>query len=100
MVIITDIAAAKVREFMDGQSAGDGVGLRVGVRGGGCSGFQYRFELVEAAEALPGPHRLDVVPAATHLFEEPGALEKVAGLAAGWFGDHLAGTPAGRTPRP
>ena len=41
MVILTDIAASKVREFMNGQSAGDGVGLRVGVRGGGCSGFQY-----------------------------------------------------------
>jgi len=25
----------------------------------------------------------------THLFEEPGALEEVAGLAKGWFCDHL-----------
>ena len=47
MVIITEIAAAKVREFMDGQSAGEGVGLRVGVRGGGCSGFQYALALDE-----------------------------------------------------
>jgi putative phosphoribosyl transferase len=29
------------------------------------------------------------VPGATHLFEEPGALEKVADLAAGWFGRYL-----------
>lgn len=29
--------------------------------------------------------RLDIVPGATHLFEEPGALDEVARLAAGWF---------------
>jgi putative phosphoribosyl transferase len=33
--------------------------------------------------------RLEVVPGATHLFEEPGALETVAHLAAEWFGTHL-----------
>ncbi|MCX5730547.1 MAG: phosphoribosyltransferase family protein [Deltaproteobacteria bacterium] len=34
--------------------------------------------------------RLAVVPGATHLFEEPGALEEVTRLAAGWFSGHLA----------
>lgn len=34
--------------------------------------------------------RLAVVPGATHLFEEPGALGKVAELAGEWFADHLA----------
>ncbi len=29
--------------------------------------------------------RLEIVPGATHLFEEPGALEQVAGLAGDWF---------------
>ena len=33
--------------------------------------------------------RLDVVEGATHLFEEPGALEQVAELAAGWFAEHV-----------
>jgi dienelactone hydrolase len=33
--------------------------------------------------------RLEIVPGATHLFEEPGALEQVAGLAREWFGGHL-----------
>jgi dienelactone hydrolase len=32
---------------------------------------------------------LRIVPGATHLFEEPGALEEVARLAAGWFVGHL-----------
>ncbi|MEC4015377.1 phosphoribosyltransferase family protein [Streptomyces sp. H27-D2] len=38
--------------------------------------------------------RLEVVPGATHLFEEPGALDQVADLARDWFSRHLA-TPAG-----
>lgn len=33
--------------------------------------------------------RLEVVPGATHLFEEPGALEQVADLAAGWFRTYM-----------
>ncbi|MFI5572227.1 dienelactone hydrolase family protein [Streptomyces sp. NPDC051740] len=43
----------------------------------------------EAAGRLSAPHRVHVVPGATHLFPEPGALEQVAELAAGWFRDHL-----------
>jgi putative phosphoribosyl transferase len=38
-----------------------------------------------AAEQLSAEHRLEIVPDATHLFEEPGALERVAALAADWF---------------
>lgn len=34
--------------------------------------------------------KLKIVPGATHLFEEPGALEKVAKLASEWFVAHLA----------
>jgi putative phosphoribosyl transferase len=39
----------------------------------------------EAQERLRCVTELQVVPGATHLFEEPGALEQVADLAAGWF---------------
>jgi putative phosphoribosyl transferase len=42
----------------------------------------------EAMVQIPGPVQLAVVPGATHLFEEPGALEQVARLAA----DHLRAT--------
>ncbi|MQA01937.1 MAG: hydrolase [Streptosporangiales bacterium] len=35
--------------------------------------------------------RLDVVPGATHLFEEPGALDQVAEAAGAWFARHLPG---------
>jgi putative phosphoribosyl transferase len=33
--------------------------------------------------------KLEIVPGATHLFEEPGALEKVANLASDWFVNHI-----------
>lgn len=47
------------------------------------------------AQALLGASsELQVVPGVTHLFEEPGALERVAVLAAGWFTRYLAGVAA------
>ncbi len=52
-----------------------------------------------ALERLRAPKVLEVVPGATHLFEEPGALERVAELAAGWFTRYL-GTPLELEARP
>jgi putative phosphoribosyl transferase len=43
-----------------------------------------------ALDRMDCPRRLVVVPGATHLFEEPGALEGVARLAAEWFVRYLA----------
>jgi dienelactone hydrolase len=43
-----------------------------------------------ALDALGGEARLEIVPGATHLFEEPGALERVTVLARDWFLRHLA----------
>jgi dienelactone hydrolase len=45
----------------------------------------------QALGELRGEKRIEVVPGASHLFEEPGALQTVAGLARGWFLDHLPG---------
>jgi putative phosphoribosyl transferase len=39
----------------------------------------------QARTSMPGDVRVKVVPRATHLFEEPGALAQVADLAAAWF---------------
>jgi putative phosphoribosyl transferase len=44
----------------------------------------------EASGELRCTHELVVVPHAGHLFEEPGALERVTELTADWFGAHLA----------
>ncbi|MFD7325960.1 phosphoribosyltransferase family protein [Streptomyces sp. NPDC059875] len=43
----------------------------------------------EAQRQLRCENELVVVPGATHLFEEPGTLERVGELAAGWFDDHF-----------
>ncbi len=48
MITITDTGAAKVKEFLSAQGADTtSAGLRVGVRGGGCSGFQYNLAFDE-----------------------------------------------------
>jgi putative phosphoribosyl transferase len=47
-----------------------------------------------AAEGLVAECKLEIVPGATHLFEEPGALEQVASLARDWFSLYLAGRKA------
>ncbi|MEW2433854.1 phosphoribosyltransferase family protein [Streptomyces caniferus] len=43
----------------------------------------------EAEAALRGETRLEIVPGATHLFEERGALQQVAALARDWFISHM-----------
>jgi putative phosphoribosyl transferase len=43
----------------------------------------------QAAARLSAEHELRIVPGATHLFEESGALEEVARLATTWFLDHF-----------
>jgi iron-sulfur cluster assembly protein len=48
MITLSDKGAEKVREFLEAQSAvAETAGLRVGVRGGGCSGFQYALAFDE-----------------------------------------------------
>jgi len=43
----------------------------------------------QAITSLGGEVRLEIVPGASHLFEEPGALERVARLASDWFVTYL-----------
>jgi iron-sulfur cluster assembly protein len=52
MITITDKGAEKVHEFLCAQQAETSLaGLRVGVRGGGCSGFQYQLAFDEQRES-------------------------------------------------
>lgn len=45
VMTITEAAAKKIKEFLAAENKGPEFGLRIGVQGGGCSGFQYFMEL-------------------------------------------------------
>jgi iron-sulfur cluster assembly protein len=47
MITITDKAASKVKEFLAKQGKSEGA-VRIQVKGGGCSGMQYQFSLVDS----------------------------------------------------
>ena len=47
MIQMTETAARKIKSLMAKQGIVDG-GLRVGVKGGGCSGLQYKMDLQDA----------------------------------------------------
>jgi putative phosphoribosyl transferase len=46
----------------------------------------------QAMARMTAPVELELVEGATHLFEEPGTLERVADLAAAWFVRYLGDT--------
>jgi putative phosphoribosyl transferase len=48
-----------------------------------------------AFDKITAPKELRIVPGATHLFEEPGALEEVSRLAREWFHRYLGGVQSG-----
>jgi putative phosphoribosyl transferase len=50
----------------------------------------------QAMALMQAPTRLEVVPGATHLFEEPGTLARAATLAAEWFTQYLLSSGEGR----
>jgi iron-sulfur cluster assembly protein len=75
MITITDKGAEKVREYLASQGADvTAAGLRVGVRGGGCSGFQYQlaFDEPQDGDEIFEDHGLRLLVA-------PQALEYVDG---------------------
>src|SRR3954466_15669542 len=74
MVTLTDIAGEKVNEFMSGQGAEGDVGLRVGVKGGGCSGFQYALALDERRD---DDHVFDA--SGINVLVDPASMEYVDG---------------------
>jgi len=43
----------------------------------------------EAMSQIRSETRLEIIPGATHLFEEPGKLEQVSRLAVAWFSKYL-----------
>jgi iron-sulfur cluster assembly protein len=49
-ITLTEVAAGKVKELLDGQQDASEQALRVAVRGGGCSGFQYALAFDKVKE--------------------------------------------------
>jgi putative phosphoribosyl transferase len=43
----------------------------------------------DAARSMVAPHQIAAISGATHLLEEPGALEEVAAIASAWFADRM-----------
>jgi iron-sulfur cluster assembly protein len=58
LVSLTSSAAAKIKELMAEEPAGEAAVLRVAVQGGGCSGFQYALGFDRGAQ--DGDHELHV----------------------------------------
>lgn len=49
MITITSVAAQKTQEFL--QKRGKGIGIRLGIKTAGCSGFSYLIEFVDQANS-------------------------------------------------
>ena len=57
---------------------------------GSADGHVIELNRDAMAQMVSATVRLEIIPGASHLFSESGALERVAALAAGWFKQHLA----------
>lgn len=72
-VTVTERAAKRIAEIAKGEEAN--TLLRVAVEGGGCSGFQYKFDLVGA----PAPDDLVLERSGATVLIDPVSLEYLAG---------------------
>ena len=82
---VTDRAASRIAEIVAAE--GSGAALRVAVLAGGCSGFQYRFEL----DGTPQPDDLVIEHAGAKVLVDPVSLELLAGGELD-FSDELMGS--------
>lgn len=72
-VTLTDRAAERIAEIVAGEPAG--TMLRVSVEGGGCSGFQYKFDLVDSTAT----DDIVIEKSAAKVLIDPVSLEYLAG---------------------
>ena len=87
IVILTDPAAAMLKVAMEREGA-QGYGVRVGVVGGGCSGFQYNL----AFEAAPGPEDAVFEQSGVRIFVDPDSQPHLQGVTLDYVtGLHAAG---------
>ena len=72
---VTDRAATRIAEIVAGSAKSEEAALRVAVLAGGCSGFQYRFEL----DSQPQPDDLVIERGPARVVVDPVSLDLLAG---------------------
>ena len=63
VMTMTDAAGARVKEIMSANP--DALGIRVGVKKGGCAGMEYAIDL--ASEAKPREDVIELIPVWSHI---------------------------------
>lgn len=89
---VSDRAVRRIAAIMHGEPAGSA--LRVEVRGGGCSGFQYDFSITQEK----GADDLVFGTAAATVYVDPLSLQYMAGAELDYTEDLLAATFVVRNP--
>jgi iron-sulfur cluster assembly protein len=84
VVTLTDAAAARVRALMNGNPKA--LGLRIGVKKGGCAGMEYTMTVADAK----GPHDEVVEDQGAVLLIEPSAIMYLLGTEMDYKSDTLA----------
>ena len=78
MISLTELAAEKIQNQL--KHRGRGLGIRVGVKTTGCSGYAYALEYVDEPKA----EDMSFVSYGVHIFVDPKSLVFVEGLIMDW----------------
>jgi len=78
MISLTDLAARKISQQLERR--GKGLGIRIGVKTTGCSGYAYKLEYVDT----PTVDDMSFVSQGIHVFVDPKSLVFVDGLVMDW----------------
>ena len=78
MIQLTESAAHKIEQQLERR--GKGLGIRVGVKTTGCSGYAYTLEYVD----VPASEDMSFVSHGVHVFIDPKSLVFVEGLTMDW----------------
>jgi iron-sulfur cluster assembly protein len=88
LVSLTEPAAAKIKDLMAEEPAGEAAVLRIAVQGGGCSGFQYALGFDRGPQEGDHEHSSQGVPVVVDPFSAPylagTEIDWVEGLQAGF----------------
>lgn len=83
MIILTPLAAEKVKHHLE--KRGRGLGIKVGVKTTGCSGLAYVLEYVDD----PTKEEISFVSEGVHIFVDPKSLPYIEGMTMDWVRNGL-----------